>query len=145
MRESRPCTFDKVCRSLYFIKSRLSHPINQHHKQHGPRLSFHKHMRNIVSREKCDKMPKPKPKKCSSLPQNKILHLQFFFRHSSSFHNKCQAKNVFFTSTLFQALHLLFHKVYQALFIFTQKVPGKKKVPGNQVPQFPHIPHPCRL
>ena len=47
-----------------------------------------------------------------------------------------------FTSTLLQALLLLFHKVYQALFFFTQKVPGKKKVPGNQVPRFPHIPHP---
>ena len=40
MNRDHVLTFDKVCRSLYFTKSRLSHLIIQHHSQHRSR-SFH--------------------------------------------------------------------------------------------------------
>ena len=94
------------------------------------------HVRNIVRKGKCEKVPKTKPKKCSSLPHftwhfssfhNKCLAKYGpsppnFSRHSSSFHKKCQAKNVFFTSTLFQAL--LLHK----------KCLAKKKCLGTRFP-----------
>ena len=77
------------------------------------------------------------------LPGKKGPSPPYFFRHSSTFHKKCLAKNVLFTSTLFHALPVLLNKVYQTLFSLYAKKAWQKKVPGNQVPRFPHIPHPC--
>ena len=69
------------------------------------------------------------------LPGKKGPSPPYFFRHSSTFHKKCLAKNVLFTSTLFQALPVLLNKVYQTLFsLYTKSAWQKKKCLGTRFP-----------
>ena len=73
--------------------------------------------------------------------QKKVLHLLTFSGTLQLFIKSAWQKMCYLLPH-FSRLPVLLNKVYRTLFSLYAKSAWQKKVPGNQVPRFPHIPHP---